>query len=118
MTSKTEPTNVQKLDACISEFTILLPRLTDQYQASVKTCIQYLSDVKVDITPADDGRPGQFEDATIKALPLYKKLIELAGVAEDRSGKASKVIGFTKIKERGRYLAFIETAEMVKERAE
>ncbi len=45
----TEPTNVQKLDACIAEFTILLPRLTGQYRPSVETCIQYLKDVKADI---------------------------------------------------------------------
>ena len=115
MTSKTEPTNVQKLDACISEFTILLPRVADQYQASVKTCIQYLSDVKVDITPADDGRPGQFEDATIKALPLYKKLIELAGEAENLM-EAPKLSSLSKIRQRGAHYAFTKAALMVKER--
>ncbi len=62
MSTKNEPTNVQKLDACIAELTILLPRLTDQYQPSVKTCIEYLKDVRADITPADDGLPGQFEE--------------------------------------------------------
>jgi hypothetical protein len=55
MSTKSEPTNVQKLDACIAEFTILLPRLTDQYRPSVTTCIQYLKDVKADIEVPDNG---------------------------------------------------------------
>lgn len=58
------------------------------------------------------------ENTTIKALPLYRKLIEKAGKAEDAASKAGKAIGFTKIKQRGRYSAFTEAAEMVKERAE
>lgn len=55
MSTKSEPTNVQKLDACIAEFTILLPRLTDQYRPSVTTCIEYLKDVKADIEEKTDG---------------------------------------------------------------
>ena len=50
-----EPTNDQKLEACIAEFTILLPRLTDQYRPSETTCIQYLKDVQADIKEKDDG---------------------------------------------------------------
>ncbi len=55
MSTKNEPTNVQKLDACIAEFTILLPRLTDQYRPSVKTCIEYLKDVKADVEEQANG---------------------------------------------------------------
>lgn len=55
MSVKNEPTPVQKLDACIAEFTILLPRLTDQYRPSVETCIGYLKDVKADIEEQDNG---------------------------------------------------------------
>ncbi len=58
------------------------------------------------------------ENTTIKALPLYKRLIELAGYADDAASKAGAAIGYTKIKQRGRYEAFTEAAEMVKELSE
>ena len=110
-------TNDEKLLGVRTELVILLPRLTPQYRKGVEACIQWLKEVEADITPADDGRPGQFEDATIKALPLYKRLIELAGEAEDRID-APNTPKITNIRLRGQYTAFMKAAEMVKEIAE
>lgn len=48
-----QPTNDQKLEAVQCELTILLPRLSQQYRASVETCIQYLKDVRAELTDDD-----------------------------------------------------------------